>query len=71
MDKISLIVRPTNRATWKSDVPPKPERMTDPREALGFDRSNLTVFDPTAPVQEAKELQSFDPNRGQNLDAVG
>jgi hypothetical protein len=49
--------------------------MTDPREAFGYDRSDLTVFDPKAQAQEDKKLTSqvtsFDPNRGQNLDAVG
>ncbi len=75
MEKISQIVRPSNRATWKSDAPAKPERMTDPREAFGYDRSDLTVFDPKAPVQQDKRINSqvtsLDPNRGQNLDAVG
>lgn len=43
MDKISGIVKPSTRVTWKSDIPAKPERLTDPREALGLDLSMPTT----------------------------
>ena len=56
MEKISGILKPSSRPTWKFDVPSKAERLTDPREAEGFDRNNIPVRDPKLDAQ--KEIQA-------------
>jgi len=65
MEKISGILKPSTRATWKFDLPEKPQRLTDPREAEGFDRSSLPVQDPKEQV--LKESHVFNPQSREQL----
>ena len=68
MDKVSLILKPSTRTTWKSDLPPKPERLTDPREARGFDRRLLPVQLPAGEVEQEVLPQLTDGVRGTKID---
>ena len=68
MEKLSHILKPSTRATWKFDLPQKPERLTDPREAEGFNRNSLPVRLPAEVPQSVPE--NLEPMKGTKLNTV-